>query len=269
MMMSAICDSTFGIWSEQCTKPMAFRKYVDQILCPGDKSKPEIKKKRETEVYGFLDWLLKHSHPSYKTVKDDFEKMRAKFTDPVTGKTTFTVFPAFFHLLKKLREMKISFIIILRTFGSDLPGVVKELETHAEGIKVTHWGKFKDTDLIVQEKLYSPEETYEFFLKSEEHFALQDDWVKWNKDGEHGRSGKVFLYDKSQCFRNVNNLALFFDDNITGEELDIVRPCEISGKHQTSTELFDKILFRVFTKDAILNDEYYVEKVFSILKNNK
>jgi len=224
-------------------------------------------KKKETEIYGFLDWLLKNSHPSYTTVKDDFEKMRAKFTDPATGKTTFTIFQSFFKLLRKLREMKISFIIILRTFGSDLPGVVKELEAHTDGIKVTHWGKFKDTQLLLQEKLYSPEETYELFLNSEEHFALQDDWVKWNKDGEHGRSGKVFLYDKTLRYRNVNNLALFFDDNITGEELDIVRPCEITGKHETSTELFDKYLFRVLTKEAILNDEYFIEKVFAVLKH--
>jgi hypothetical protein len=49
--------------------------------------------------------------------------------------------------------------------------------------------------------------------------------------------------------------------------LDIVRPCEITGKHETSTELFDKYLFRVLTKEAILNDEYFIEKVFAVLKH--
>jgi len=267
MMMSALCDSTYDTWNEHYTKPVAFRTYIDEFLHPGDKSNADLKQKRQAEVYGFLDFLSKNSHPAYNTVKEDFEKMRAKFIDNVTGKIHFTIFPSFYKLLRKLREMKIDFIIILRTFGSDLPGVVKDLEEHSEGIKVSHWGKFKDTQLMIEDKLYSPEESFEFFLNSEEHFAVQDDWVKWNKDGELGRSGKPFLYDKSQCFRNVNNLALFFDDNITGEELDIVRPCEITGKHDSSTELFEKYLFRVYTKEAILNDEYFIEKVFSVLKN--
>jgi hypothetical protein len=53
MMMSAICDSTYGIWSEHCKKPITFRKYIDEFLCPGDKSKPEIKKKKKRKSMAF------------------------------------------------------------------------------------------------------------------------------------------------------------------------------------------------------------------------
>ena len=70
---------------------------------------------------------------------------------------------------------------------------------------------------------------FETFLKSKEHFAIQDNWKKWNQDGEKGRSGKPFIFDMDSNRREVRNLSLFFDDNITGEEKDIVNPIEVNG----------------------------------------
>jgi len=145
----------------------------------------------------------------------------------------------------------------LRTFGSDLQDVVKELQNHPEGIKITHWARYVGNQLSYKEKIKTHEETFSIFLESEEHFAIQDDWNRWNKDGERGRSGKPFQFDLSGEYKQVRNLSLFFDDNITGEELDIILPVEIAGKEVTVKELLEVLLFTVNTKDAILDDDYF------------
>jgi len=154
----------------------------------------------------------------------------------------------------------------LRTFGSDLEEVVKELQNHPEGIKIPHWARYVGNHLSYKEKIKTQEETFTIFLESEEHFAIQDDWNRWNKDGERGRSGKPFLFDQSGQYNQVRNLSLFFDDNITGEELDIVYPMEITGKEVSVKDLMDVTFFTVNTKDAILEDDYYYKKVIYALE---
>lgn len=66
--------------------------------------------------------------------------------------------------------------------------------------------------------------------------------------------------------RSIKNLSLFFDDNITGEELDIVRPCEITGKDIPSKALYGQLIFRVNTKEAMVNDNYYVDHVLKAIE---
>jgi len=107
--------------------------------------------------------------------------------------------------------MKVRFTVILRTFGSDLKDVVDEIAQHPDGIKVQHWGNFHQQNVEFKGNgVKNPRESFEVFLESDEHFAIQDDWKRWNSDGERGRSGKPFLYDKSGQHKNVWNLALFF-----------------------------------------------------------
>jgi len=160
--------------------------------------------------------------------------------------------------------MKTPFSIILRTFGSDLDSVIKELEKQ-EGIKFKYRGKYNGPQLIIEGEIKSEKEGFEMFIESDEHFAIQDDWTFWTKDGERGRSGKRFLYDRSSHY-----LSLFFDDNITGQEMDIVKPLEIFGNDVKKNEdLLEEILFPVVIKDAIVNNDYYLDKYMLALDKAK
>jgi hypothetical protein len=266
MLISTLAENTFAVWDEDHGS-MSFKHYVYSVLHPGDKSNPQLKRERQKTVSTFLQWLSEKSHPSFNDVLEDYHEIRQKFTDVKTKAVNFTVFPSFYLLLEKLRHMEIPFTIILRTFGSDLHEVVKELEEHSLGLKITRLAKFEDTNLkIGNTTIEKVDEIFDFILNSEEHLAIQDDWVKWNQDAERGRSGKPFLYDLSGS-RKVRNLSLFFDDNITGEEHDIVCPYEITGQMPANT-LFGNYLFAVNTKEAMLNEHYFIDRVLQALNSD-
>jgi len=161
--------------------------------------------------------------------------------------------------------MKLPFTVILRTFGKDLDEVITEIEEHPEHMQFKYRGKYTGPQLSIQNQIKTNDkEAFAFFVESGENFAIQDDWSHWNKDGERGRSGKTFLYDKTSYY-----LSLFFDDNITGGERDIVRPCEITGDTASNQELLEEYLFPVLTKEAMLHDNYYVDKVLLALEKAK
>lgn len=267
MLISALAENTFASW-EEGYESMSFKQYVYNVLLPGDKSDPQLKRERQKIVATFLQWLSEKSHPALSSVLEDYHKIKDKFTDPKTKEVNFTVFPSFYLMLEKLRSMNIPFTIILRTFGGDLPEVVKEIEDHHSGLKISHWAKFEEINLNSEEKktIKKAEEVFDTFLSSDGHFAIQDDWLKWNQDGERGRSGKPFLYDISGRRRNIKNLSLFFDDNITGEEQDIVRSCEITGKNVPAKSLLGQLIFPVNTKEAMLNDDYYIDRILQAIR---
>lgn len=269
MLISTLAENTFAKWDERY-EPMSFKQYVYNVLLPGDKSNVRLKKERQKIVATFLQWLSEKSHPAMGNVLDDYHKIKNKFTDSKTKEINFTVFPSFYVMLEKLRNMKIPFIIILRTFGTDLPEVVKEIGDHDLGVKITHWAKFEDINFNTEgeKTIKKVEEIFDVFLSSDKHFAIQDDWLKWNQDGERGRSGKPFLYDISGKGA-IKNLSLFFDDNITGEEQDIVRPCEIAGKNAPTKSLCERLIFPVNTKEAMLNDDYYIDRILQAIRHSE
>ena len=90
----------------------------------------QLKQERQKTVGKFVEWLREHNHPALESVEKTYQAIKEKFTDPKTGKMNFTIFPSFYVMMDKLRESKIPFTIILRTFGSDLDEVMKEIEEH-------------------------------------------------------------------------------------------------------------------------------------------
>jgi hypothetical protein len=55
---------------------------------------------------------------------------------------------------------------------------------------------------------------------------------------------------------------------MTGKEFDIVQPCEISGKHSTTQDLYRKLIFEVNTQEAILNDNYYIDIINQVIESS-
>jgi hypothetical protein len=270
-LISALAESTEYKWDDLCPHPITFKKYTTDYLFPGDKSDRELKSKRTKFCMQFLDWLKEKKHPLEKEVFGIYSRIVEKYT--VDGAPVFTnVFPSFYELVKELDRLKYEYVLIFRTFGSDLPDVAKQLAEHGETpVKIRYWGKFVENGKKISidgKGEFTHLGLYKLFIQScGEHFALQDDWKRWNGDGERGRSGKPFLYDESGSIWGRKNLALFFDDNITGEELDIVQGSEVMEKNKkTSKELFGDLAFAVNTTDAMVDDNYYKNLVFDALK---
>ncbi|MDE3045381.1 MAG: endonuclease/exonuclease/phosphatase family protein [Verrucomicrobiota bacterium] len=250
MILSALADNTFAKWDEQ-HGTMSYKEYAYQVLCPGDKSDPIIKEERKKIIGTFLERVREHVISS--TVVEQFKNIKEKFTDSKRN-----IFPSFYALMAKLREMNIPFTIILRTFGNDLPEVVKEIEEHSPEVKFRHWAKFEDAKFILDGKETAMKAGEIFQTFSKHHLAVQDDWKTWNKNQERGDHGKPFFYDRSgEC------LSLFFDDNATGIDQDIVNPCEVTGQNLPKKDLMGQLIFPVNTKEAMLEDDYYVKRVLS------
>lgn len=276
MLLCALAKNTFANWGndsaeEEKSAPTSFKQYVDHVLVPGEKSDPILKKQRSAIIADFLEWLSQNSPNLYPRVLEDYHRMKRIFTNPSNGETNFTVFPSFYCLLNKLREMEISFTLVLRSFGNDLPDVVKEIEEHDSGLRITQWAEFKEKKFMLQgkETLEKVDEIFDCFLSPNTHFAVKDDWNAWNRDGERGRSGKPFLYSLEGRGR-VKNLSLFFDDNITGEEeFDIVDPYEITGKVVPKHSLCDKLIFQVNTMEAVLDNDYYINLVMKAIAQSE
>lgn len=268
MLLLGLAKSTVSKWDGENGREMSFKQYIDEILHPGNKSDPSVKEKREQAIMGFLETLKGHDPALSQQVQEKYEKSLEKCTLLDEGKRVYKVFPSFFSLLEKLRSLNIPFTIIFRTFGEDLKSVKEEIEKHPSGIQITRFYQFSGKVLTNAEKDVSIDQATDIFqtiVSSEEHLAIQDDWKSWNTDQEKGQSGKPFFYDPS---RQVQVLSLFFDDNITGDrEYDIIHPCPISKiKADTTQSLIDKkLLFPVSTIDAILDENYFTNKVLEAM----
>lgn len=253
MIVSILAEFTFGQWDATHGR-MSYMEYVSKVLVPDDPSDKNLKAKRMAHVGQFIERLKATKHPLCDEVLRHQETIRQKRPS--------SIFQSFYELVKELRKVNIQFVILLRTFGDDLPEVIEALENHPDGIKVTRKAAFKNCTLHEGTKtVEKTEEIFETFLHSQEHFAIQDSWQEWNADGERARSGKPFLFDASGRWHGISNLSLFFDDNFTGEEKDIVCPIEISGQPISGNELKNKMVFTVNPIAALLDDDYYVKLV--------
>lgn len=268
MLISILAENTFYDWESKGF--MSFKDYVYQRLLPGEKSDRTLKTERIKQIAKFLNWLEEKKHPMKDKVCSDYREIKEKFTELGTQNIETAVFNSFFILLEKLRSLNIKFIVKLRTFGKHLDDVTKAIEAHPSGIKFKRIGSFsgKILSLIGEESIDKADRIFHEFLTSQEHFALQDDWKKWNAAKEHGSSGKSFIYDSTGKKYEISNLSLFFDDNITGEEFDIVNPIDISGRELSGKELLDRMLFKVNTVEAIKNDGYFLQLVQKALLAN-
>lgn len=268
MLISILAENTFYDWDGKGV--MSFKDYVYNCPLPGEKSEKPLKVKRMEQIANFLPWLVEQDHPAKDKVFLDYKEIKEKFTNSDTHEIETTVFPSFFVLLEKLRASNISFVVKLRTFGKHLNYAVNKIESHPSGVKFNRAGNISGQSLSLkgEETINKADRIFHRFLTSKEHFALQDDWNKWNGDKELGRSGKPFIYDSKGDQKQIRCLSLFFDDNITGEEYDIVNPIDVSNGQLSGRELLNRMLFKVNTVEAIKNDDYFFELVHKALLAN-
>lgn len=263
MLLSALAESTVAVWDPHYPK-MPFKDYVYNVLFPGDKNDPAIKAERQATISQFIPWLKEHHHPAFFKVQHEYQELIRRFTDIHTNRLELEIFDSFYTLINKLQEMKIPFTIILRTFGKDLEDTVKEMENNPRQIPIKFGSRIDMKDLTLTDN--KAQALFLNFIYGLKHVAIQDDWTKWSRDQERGRSGKPFMFDPNATVSDT--LSLFFDDKITGDEKDIINPINLAGTPASTKELKGRYIFPVNTTKAALDEQYYVKKVLKALANH-
>lgn len=239
-------------WDDSLNEPITFDAYVNKILVPGEREDQNLRKARKLILHHFIDYLHASSHPLYGAALQDYETALA-----ILETSQGDVFPSFYRLLDYLDGEKISYSIILRSFGEELLDIRDEINrNHKEMFLLT--GHFEKGKLLLEEgkQIDDPNAAYQL-LRRIKHIAIQDDWKHWNAYGMTAKAGKPFYIDR----RDRETLSIFFDDNIRKNDSvkNIILPLDIvTGEIIPIEELVQ--LGRVVCVDtlrAILDIDYY------------
>lgn len=256
-----LAEKYMAHWDPSLPEEMSYDYYVNNILIPGPKNDSALKKQRQYYRQHFLDYLQKNNSSLYALAFSDYE-MALK----VLETSESDIFPSFYRLLKKLDEQQISYSIILRSFGMELFDVKQEINSfHKELIART--AEFKKGKLYLDNGKVI-EDSYEIFclLRSIGHIAIHDDYDYWNLHELTALYGKPFYVDQEDS----ETLSLFFDDNIDEANSihNIISPFDAKTGKSIPVEkaIASGLAIHVDTLQAILNDNYFIERVEDALE---
>lgn len=240
-------------WDASLRSPLSYDVYVKTVLLPGPNHDLELKKQRKALLTRFVESLREQEHPLYPEVFSIYQTALSKLQNG-NGR----VFPSFYHLVNYLDQTEISYTLILRSFGTEVYEIAAEINSHYPN-KFQHSGKFDRGTLILGEwQAKSPREIYTL-LRSLSHMAINDDWVYWNKGAQASQYAKPFLIDTS----DNKTLGIFFDDNIdlSNSSKNIIAPIDVTTGRQIPVKDLPNQVVQVDTLEAILNDNYFIERV--------
>jgi hypothetical protein len=261
----------------QVDRPMDYETYIKDVL-------QVSKEDRRRYVVDFFDYLEVEHPDIYTQAKAQYDKamgiynqMKAKHQE---------IFESFYQLLNYLNTCRnISYQVVIRTFGKDIPEIVKELE-HKLGWHMD-LAKFKEGKLVIAQQrvdaarfleesegvaqiISDRREIYEFIKNDPNHIAIRDDWKWWNSHKEYQEYSKLHLLEE---YDTSNVLSIFFDDNVTttpGSKTNIVAPFNVTDSKNVSMDyaLEKGFVYQVDTLKALGDPEYYIKLVNdSIVKN--
>jgi plasmid maintenance system killer protein len=264
VLIACLAEKYTDIWDPLLLKNrVSYTTYVKEYLLPGKKSDKELKKLRNQKISEFISFLKNSDNSLYPIVKNEFELLKDKLENHKS-----ILFNSFYQLIYFLNQHSIHFTIVLRTFGDDLNRVMNEANSHLKMPFFNQSASFKQGNLYISNKnLDSITAIYEF-LKTTAHIGIQDNWKEWNDHNEAQEYAKRFPIDLSDS----STICMFFDDNV---ELDpssitnIVNPIEVqTGKSLSVKDLIEaNHIIVVDTINAILDDNYYINKVMTHLKD--
>ena len=258
-------------WDERVLKPISFDAYVRKILLPGEEHDVTLKMTRLVYLTHFLDYLKEKTHLLYPTVLNEFNTV----IETLEGAH---IFPSFFRLLTYLENQGISYTLFLRSFGKEVFEIKQQInaiigqlnqDESVDNELFQIEAKFRQGELHVEgeEPLKTPEEIYAFF-SSGKHAAVHDDWHYWMKGEMLAKYGKPLYLNLD----DRKTLTLFFDDNIKfcSHGKCIVGPLDSSTGDVISTQflLKSKQMIFVDTLEAILNENYFIERVEEALQEH-
>ncbi|XP_072276746.1 uncharacterized protein [Pyxicephalus adspersus] len=212
------------------------------------------------------------------------------------GKLYHWILPSFFHLLSILHQQGRQFSIILRTFGSDLPRVLKSVHATLAG-KHPHFPQLQDLPLSVEltpgKIRCNKRETvltwstdrvstkgkernvYDYFTAMTGIGGFQDHFDWWARNSFTSLGGKPFWIDPNDS----DNLHIIIDDNIrlNEDDADTIVNCRVlldkgkgKGKEYRrapTSELYDICLVQTDLLRAIAEKDYFLDCVQTCEEN--
>src|SRR5579872_211960 len=118
---AVLADRIVSTWDET-TPPMDYFHYVKYHLLPNSDNSREIKLKQKEKVAQLLDFLKASNHPAYGEAQETYDRAMN-----VLEKQETEIFTSFHKLIKYLHEKKISYTLVIRTFGSEATEIAHEL----------------------------------------------------------------------------------------------------------------------------------------------
>lgn len=166
---------------------------------------------------------------AYLSWKGQYREELMMSRDGVEPKSLHFVVPALFRCIVELRRQQRDFVIVLRTFGHDLPDLQKSFESFSKGLH-PDFPDFKDESMAFHgvatlrwdsdgrplmtlpcgRKILDEEEMYNYVTTSRQTLAISDHYEFWKASKFNPSTGKPFWFDKSD--NRVHHI--FFDDNI-------------------------------------------------------
>lgn len=255
---SAIAEKIFDYWDESLESPISYHDYVKYHLLPNPENSEDIKLQQKVKICGFLEFLKQSNHPEFLRTKAVYDQ-----AIQCLESRDSQVFPSFYKLIHFLKEKQIPHTIVLRTFGSEAPEVVQEINQKFGSSVFTDFRSMKEGHL--QD---SDEDLYKFIINNKQNRVIQDDWKWWFKHHEDWKYGKPFPIDMSDSSR----ISLFFDDNAVFDPLhpdhNNVAPFDVTtGKPIHPQEMIEKKrLFPVDFLEALCNEDYYIQLIGKALQ---
>lgn len=246
-------------WDEAVEEPITFDAYVRTVMLPGEEHDVKLKMARLVHLTHFLDYLKHHEHPLHSAVLEEFNTIIGTLQNA-------HIFPSFYKLIAELDRRDLTYTLFLRSFGKEVFEVKDEINSQLNDIFQVE-GKFRKGKLYVrgEEPLTSPQSIYRFFC-SKEHAAIHDDWPYWMEGKMYAKYGKPLYLNLD----DPHTLSIFFDDNIKTDSFDknIIAPLDSNTGEPLSIPYLLKSKQMVFvdTLEAILNEDYFIEKIDEALQ---
>jgi len=245
--------------------PLSYRDFIDHYLCQGSHLDEKLKKQREQHYSGFLGFLRKnkrHFANILLEVENTYDQALSILKDD-------DLFPSFLKLLQYLKQEKITYTLILRTFGGDIAVVKKKLQDNAVAkLEIISEGLFKASSLYIDNNVLNSSQEILQYIKPDQHMAWQDDFDHWKNHQKTFAYGKPFPID----FDNPHTLSIFFDDNAIKKQIIAIQPTSsaVTNQWEIQQVLLNKgIILEVDTLEAILDEDYYIKHLEKVLEKKR
>lgn len=254
-----LAEFTFGLWDGK--QEQSYYAYVtDQLVVahPELSRVDELFKAKRRELLKEFPIFLEQYPSLLIQYKIDQARMLA-----ILSEHEMVIFPSFFKAIIWLEHNYLDrYAIYLRTFGQDLPEVIPAIE-QACCIRFAAQGKFEGKKFSLVE---SEEDLYEFFAgQDSQHYAVRDDYRYWQSCGYQAVGGKIFPVD----ITNSSIISIFFDDNANDPDKPIICPVDANYNLQDTDELLIQgNIVAVDPKQAILDEDYFINKIKAIMQEN-
>lgn len=248
---------TVGVWHPGLPE-MRYQDYVEQHVIPGLEADQSIKKQRRELYLNFMNMIQESQHPSLERIQQNYNNLIG-----ILKQQQDPLYPSFWRLIDWAQRSSHDVRVIFRSFGKDIPEVIKLLEDKGHSLTNTfcyengqlYRGYFEDTDFVKDKACHDLSQTF-----AHKFNAIKDDWKLWNNNQEQETYAKPFHYIEGV-------ISMFFDDN--AKEKQIIAPKGFTLHNGTSLKTEDLLntghIVAVSPLKAMIQPDYFVKKIEALL----